>query len=363
MFSQMFKVTNTNYRNYLKASQNGIVRLDKDLTPQEFSGLCTDTLRCCIAIVIVSKGNKRLSLIHTDLGVEESAVVNEIKWVGEVEKVVLVKGIEHAQPDFEARTNFKDRTLPRLTNAILQHDDSLFIDIKSYPHPSWAVLVTREGQIQLIKEELALGQAAPDIEFRHAINMLNGYALNSQYKDHPLDLQYTGENWTNNPNVSSDAEQIIAAEYKRNNAFFLANANFIINAYMQYSLIREPEKNGKEFYKQRNYEAAIKCFLDALKTQLEDDKKALIFCNLGNSYFALKNYTAAVDSYTKAIQLGLGKSAYPWRAKAYRKQAELSTVESIKSDFLLKAVGDEVKLQELSANAVNEGYGSLRMGN
>ncbi len=80
---------------------------------------------------------------------------------------------------------------------------------------------------------------------------------------------------------------------------------------------------AKQRYSQKQYNAAIYFFQKAIPAQPLQNKAPLL-CNIGHCYFALKNYELAVGYYTNAIAASPENTAfYSWRAKAYKKQAEM----------------------------------------
>jgi tetratricopeptide (TPR) repeat protein len=105
---------------------------------------------------------------------------------------------------------------------------------------------------------------------------------------------------------------------------------------------------AKTAYQQRKYNEAINLFEKAAETCQGNDKKSPILCNIGHSYFALKDYSRAIRFYTDVLEISpMSIIAYEWRAKSYKKLAELSVSEHDKETLLIKISQDEDKVLEL----------------
>lgn len=112
---------------------------------------------------------------------------------------------------------------------------------------------------------------------------------------------------------------------------------------------------AKTAYQQRRYNEAVNLFKKAAETCQGNDKKAPIFCNIGHSYFALKDYNRAIRSYTDVVEISPASiTAYEWRAKSYKKLAELSTSHHDREVVLAKVSQDENKVSELRQQQVRQ---------
>lgn len=105
---------------------------------------------------------------------------------------------------------------------------------------------------------------------------------------------------------------------------------------------------AKTAYQQRKYNEAINLFEKSAETCQGNDKKAAILCNIGHSYFGLKDYSRAIRFYADVLEISpMSIPAYEWRAKSYKKLAELSVSEHDNETLLIKISQDEDKVLEL----------------
>jgi tetratricopeptide (TPR) repeat protein len=112
---------------------------------------------------------------------------------------------------------------------------------------------------------------------------------------------------------------------------------------------------AKMAYQQGKYKEAVNLFGRAAEASHDNGQKASIICNIGHSYFALKDYNCAIRSYTDALEVSPGNiTAYQWRAKAYKKLADLSESNHDKEALLVKISQDEDKISELGQRQNNQ---------
>lgn len=148
--------------------------------------------------------------------------------------------------------------------------------------------------------------------------------------------------------LAQEAGQIGVVSYLKDDKFIDK-----IGFFTPKSLNPDPAIRATEFYKKHQYTKAIKFFQKALAS-CEPDKRSSLLCNTAHCYYALKNYQNAVEYYTKCIITSPSSTnAYVWRAKAYKKLAELAKHDHIKNELVAKAKNDEnkaLKLKDISNN-------------
>lgn len=117
------------------------------------------------------------------------------------------------------------------------------------------------------------------------------------------------------------------------------------------TLASDYTNQAKTLYKNHNYAQAISFFQKALKLNFSQEQPELL-CNIGHSYFALKDFTQAINFYSKVINIAPEKTvAYTWRAKCYRKLAVQSDYTNAEKQlFIEKAENDE---QNTKANTTH----------
>jgi hypothetical protein len=83
------------YKDFPKATQHGTVRLVPEST---VSGLATDGMSACIALIFTSSTTGRASLSHTPLKPSREALIQEAVFVGEGAVLTIVPGTTYADP-------------------------------------------------------------------------------------------------------------------------------------------------------------------------------------------------------------------------------------------------------------------------
>ena len=95
----------------------------------------------------------------------------------------------------------------------------------------------------------------------------------------------------------------------------------------------------------RYFDKALDAVNDALVYERDD---FAIWETKGEICMKMDNYKGAEFAFTKAIVLNpKNKESIKYRAACYRKMAELETDSEKKTDYLSKALDDELRLKQL----------------
>lgn len=315
----MFANSEPKYKNYIKATQGGVVRFDKLKTPTTIEGLCTDGTSACLTIIVINNAKTRFSLTHTSLAFKEDSLVNECRWVGSPCMVYFIRGTSYKDNAFEVRSELQAKTLPRLTGAVAKALKDVKFDTTTYRSYPGSVAINRKGNITCLPATIIrptmfpnvsfkrIGQACPDIELRHAINMINQYSLMLQNSYHALEVQYDAEQWASFPELELCARAWID-KYRQGMKSSIADFNISLIQYLHFessaTLLKQQAIND---YGQHRYDAASKLLEQFLtKAQQlwgsEDEKVATVHYNLGACYEKLGNLKEAHDSFSKCVE-------------------------------------------------------------
>ncbi len=150
MYKGTFEANLPKYNRYIKATQNAIVRLDPQTTPNEVEGLCTDRVRACVGFIFIGKTNSRISLIHTDLAVKEETILQESQWVGYPCQLTMIRGCMYIDKQYETTNQLTTKFLPRLNKLLKENYVGIELISDSYLAKSGAFIVNRQGVIELI---------------------------------------------------------------------------------------------------------------------------------------------------------------------------------------------------------------------
>jgi hypothetical protein len=311
--------TDPQFNHYLKATQGGTVRLDLIKTPSDVAGLCTDGMSACIGIVIISEDKQKISLTHTDLVVSEDAVVQECLWAGQESSVIIVKGKLYSQPGFEKRSEFRTKSIPRILRALTKVglELSLF-DAEQFQTASGAVAIDRAGNIQILPPLRnvffqRIGQVAPYIDLRHAVNMVRCYHLQAGMRYHPLDLQYDGLCWTECPGLDETLQTLVkqrAAGWKAMGFESLDEQidNYLTNFKKLQGEVEQKHGQAIKHYRQKSFKDAIGLFKTALEIsgvlRIESQSKiATISYNIGSCYKELGENQEAITYLQQTVDI------------------------------------------------------------
>ncbi|MDO8954521.1 MAG: tetratricopeptide repeat protein [Gammaproteobacteria bacterium] len=320
MYSEYFLNSVKTYKHYIKASQMGTVRLDLDKTPATIKGLCTDGLSACVAIIVLSADKRRMSLTHTDLMVSTSAILKECEWAEPGCKVLIIGGVYHDNTEFKIAESFSKTTLPRITLALEEAASGIEIDMSLYNRFAWSVSIDRAAKIRPNRElGRRIGEAAPEIEIRHARNMFEANSL-CHLKEgyyHDLDLQFDGEHWTEiTPLLESSKNKLDS--FKSGYSCIPPQLENDYKAYMEYeslALAHSISLNTKavDLYKKEQFAAAAIEMKLALQLRIfargdKHDEVRPLAINLGQVYFKLADYSSA----HRYFQLALGTYTTPF---------------------------------------------------
>lgn len=202
-----------NYFNFIRASQDCIVRLD-ETTPSSIEGLCTSGLTTCIALIIYGN-NGNISLMHISNWRPEvhdkdskllTNIIEEFKWIGNNFKDIYVIYNENEYRDEEevfthvwGFINLLDELLPDY-----QIPDQ-GICLKG--SPKGVVAIKRNNEL-VFPAQPNIGQLPPFYEKRFITNLLNQYFLS--LKESYLDLEYQGNTWTSIKPLCQIADDLVS---------------------------------------------------------------------------------------------------------------------------------------------------------
>lgn len=336
---------NKKYKNYLITTQRAVIRIDTDKTPADIEGLCTDGLRTCTCIVVIADNRKRMSLIHTDAAVKEDAIIDECRWVNDSCTLHFIKGAIYANPAHEAR--WKTTTIVRRLEEAAKKS-GIKIQIKHSKELAWAVVVTRSGEIAkfyqpsedkqaFVEERLKaikqssdtsyhdnVPQAAPYIEFRHAITVLNINIANElNHSSDPrnylgLDLQFDSQSWTPITRIRKESLTFLSHAQSSEFSFsFFNRSSMVITSHTAdyqalvdkyQSQIRQNTDKGESFNTAKDYLKAALSFKKALNLSYllgeeEDLEKANLCFKLGSAYRGMSKHDDACEYFSKAHAL------------------------------------------------------------
>lgn len=248
--------SNLDLSRFLNASQDAIVRLDLDATPNDIEGLMTDGLYCCLAFILQSTNGHRISLIHASLMYNHQAVIDECRWVTPPLKITTVRGSSY-EPKYGYHNiaQFNRQTFPRLKEALANATFLLNPDITVYSESTENVAVTRKGVIVSVKLPdfgPPTGQFPPLAELRDKTNLVMTSSLNNRLIRHGFDLQFDGYQWTAFPVIPDTS-----------NSFLWEKHYF--NAYQKIEKnIAATKDNAIKAFEEKRYEDAVTGFADYL---------------------------------------------------------------------------------------------------
>lgn len=332
VYSEMFRATENIFKNYLKCSQTGVVRLDNQQTPSNIEGLCTDGMSACVGIIIIGNDSKKISFMHTDLAVREEDIANECAWIGSPCKLYIVKGIFYVNPGFETHVEFNTKTIPRFTKAIRDKGLAVEINTESFKSSNGAIAVSRTGEIKQ-PADIRVGRPCPYIELRHCINMINADAMVMKGQYHLLDLQYDGTQWTTSPKLTAEA-LILVSRYSAGHRFNSETVdldNNIKNYFVyceQYSKqAKENNSEGVRYHKSGDYAKAVEAFAKAIQFTLlvsDENNQDLVsyYYNLGSAKIKLGDNEGAISDLKNAVNLSI-KINGPQHQQTLKIQARL----------------------------------------
>ena len=163
---------------YIEVTQDGIGRISFSQTSDEITGLYTDGIQSCIAIIL--KGDRGISLVHDAGQIDRDTFDKELQWIGAFQTIAFVFNPLYEEDIFMTNINF-------LTELGTRDD------LKE-THTG-CVSVDRNGVISYQVRSTENIQPLPDKNQRYAINYLH----NLRYTKIPGDLQFDGQHFHHAP--------------------------------------------------------------------------------------------------------------------------------------------------------------------
>ena len=313
----MFSNQDDKYKNYIKASQGGIVRFTKEGTSATVEGLCTDGTSACLTIIIINADKSRFSLIHTPLCVTEQALMDECEWINAPATMYIIRGVSYRDTEFEKRADFRTIFLPRMQQAIEAKHLNVNIDCSTYTTYPGSVAIDKEGTIICmppiqIKNPMnvifqRIGAASPGIEIRDIIDILNQQSFSLTFRYHPLDLQYDVNHWTECPVLLPQVKELL--KQHRTQPHHDINFCYHLNKYIRYEEVTT-NLNSKavELFLEKKYDMAISGFVSTLAngTRLwgrENSTIVSMHYNLGRCYEEMKDLSQAREHMEQALAI------------------------------------------------------------
>jgi len=165
---------------YIEVTQDGIGRISFSQTSDEITGLYTDGIQTCIAIIL--KGDKGISLVHDAGQIDRDTFEKELRWIGEFQTIKFV-----SNPQYEEHISM-DNLLFFTELGIRGHFEETH---------TGCVAVNRNGMLSYQVRSAENIQSLPDKNQRYAVNYLH----NLRYKKIPGDLQFDGQHFHNTPAI------------------------------------------------------------------------------------------------------------------------------------------------------------------
>lgn len=187
---------------FILAAQDGTIRLNPSIDT-EITGLCTDNLRSCLAIIFVGN-NGNISFTHTDFRTDASSFVEEAKWVGGIKKFYLIKNANATQYMSEQTfnkdfSNLEDRLKIAFENAHLNLPEKIMLLTDD-----GIAAIDRLGALRSLPVGF-LVDTYPDKHYCDMIIVLNRYFDKPFF---PTQLQYHHQ-WTTTPSLTAKVRKII----------------------------------------------------------------------------------------------------------------------------------------------------------
>ena len=134
----------------IHTAQGRSTRMSNDSVKLNIIGLYTGEFSTCCIIGIIDSNHQRISLNHADQQIGTSDIVNEIDYVGNNSKVVLI-----------FRENFKTPLSQLLINEVQQicQDRQIQLDIQKMDEDKDGTLLSLDGSIQTFP----LGKIPPEL--------------------------------------------------------------------------------------------------------------------------------------------------------------------------------------------------------
>jgi tetratricopeptide (TPR) repeat protein len=186
---------------FIECGQDGICRLDIDKSPPQIQGLFTQGIQTCVPLLIV--GKNRISLIHDSGKLRVSNILEEAKWVHEVEYWTIAYHpafIPEGLNDSRLKEKMS-RYRPSLEDHIgkdlfRQNQEGLF----PMPVPFGRFSISREKHLNL-DERPTNFEAAPGTfqDYRFRMNAL--YNVLATREGMQADLQFDGSYFTQPPKL------------------------------------------------------------------------------------------------------------------------------------------------------------------
>ena len=298
-------------RIHLSASQNGIVRFDRD-TDKKYVGLQTADLQTCWAIIIYNERNDKASLLHKTLKMNPRSIIDEFTWVG-IEGVQWT--IVHNTSQIMGRNfaeHYEADLLVLLENLVAleipKHREQKLTDMTAN------VTINRDTFNVVINPQATdlPTEVDPGNRTRYFINLINDFFL-PQDPDSLLvaDLQYDAHEWTELPKVIHDLSTL-DLEYCELFRDTLGNPNAVE------FLAELLKKKGNEYFGNKDYEKAKKCYKRAVKVKLDF---SAAWYNLGMALQKLDRSDDACRAWKKCLAVD------PRYTKAAGKLQELQAPE------------------------------------
>lgn len=180
----------------LKASQGGTVRIIP-ATQEHISGVYTDNLKTCVAVVILGEKNKKpcISLSHVDAVIDLKSLEEEFVFIGNFSEIKQFI-IAHKENNSDAK-----ELAEKIDKFFKEKEIPVKIEIVSIEDSGFGITINGD-YLNESKTKHSHFLTPDDLDHRHATNMLNRSSDEDTSKNRNLDIQYDGENWTGSPKLS-----------------------------------------------------------------------------------------------------------------------------------------------------------------
>jgi len=288
------------FRNYIKATQNGVVRMDSANSPTDVDGLCTEGLTTCFCFIVMSNTKKKFSLINTATEADPKEIIKECLWAGDLCTIHIIQG--------SCNNTGHERFKSVLEGSIRNSPISITINYQSISSIMWSVRLSRAGEITLLNVPFIYGRSAPNSEYRNAINMMNICLF------HSLDLQYDALGWTALPKLTSKAKDLITKCYFSENVAEAAAMSVMVDTYNKFhdSFEKEVKKynqSGTELYQKNEFHKSIEEFskgLEVCDLLMEGsclNEISSLQYNIGSAFLKLEKWNEALSHLKLAREI------------------------------------------------------------